>query len=80
MIRNNQLESAWIRNKSTNLSVKAQETTASDMERSAESHDSQNNEASKRKGNSSRSTWQCPCKPPWNPPSIPGNTAALAWF
>ena len=40
-------------------------------------------EASKRKGNSSQSTWQCPCKPPWNPPpppSIPGNTAALAWF
>ena len=28
-------------------------------------------EASKRKGNSSQSTWQCPCKPPWNPPKYP---------
>ena len=43
MIRYDQLESAWIRNKSSNLSVKAHKTTASDPQQSAESHDSQTN-------------------------------------
>ena len=41
MIRYDQLEFAWIRNTSSNLSVKAHKTTASDPRRSAESHDSQ---------------------------------------
>ena len=41
MIRYDQLESAWIHNKSNNLSVKAHKTTASGPQRSAESHDSQ---------------------------------------
>ena len=41
MIRQDQLESAWIRNKISNLSVKAHKTTESDLEQSAESHDSQ---------------------------------------
>ena len=41
MIRYNQPESAWICNKSSNLSVKARKTTASDPQRSAESQDSQ---------------------------------------
>jgi len=41
MIRHDHLESAWIRNKSSNLSVKARKTTASHLQRSAESHDSQ---------------------------------------
>jgi len=41
MIRYDQLESAWLCNKSSNSSVKARKTTASDPQRSAESHDSQ---------------------------------------
>ena len=41
MIRYDQLESAWIRNKSSNLSVKTHKTTASDPQRSSESHYSQ---------------------------------------
>ena len=40
MIRYDQLESAWIRNKSSNLSVKARKTMASDPQQSAESYDS----------------------------------------
>ena len=35
MIRYDQLESAWIRNKSSNLSVKAHKTTASDLRKEA---------------------------------------------
>ena len=30
--------------------------------------------------NSSKSTWQCPCRPPWIPPPDPGEMAALARF
>ena len=41
MIRYDQLESGWICNKSSNLSVKAHKTTTSDPQWSAESHDSQ---------------------------------------
>ena len=41
MIPYDQLESAWIPNKTSNLSVKAHNTTTSDPQRSAESHDSQ---------------------------------------
>ena len=41
MIRYDQLESTWIRNKSSNLYVKARKTTPSDSQRSAESYDSQ---------------------------------------
>ena len=28
----------------------------------------------------SKSTWQCPCKPPWRPPHHFGETAALTSF
>jgi len=30
--------------------------------------------------NSSKSTWQYPCGPPWTPPPDPGEMAALARF
>ena len=30
------------------------------------------------RANSSKSTWQCPCRPPWTPPPDPGEMAALA--
>ena len=40
MIRYDQLECAWIGNKSSNLSVKARKTMASDPQQSAESYDS----------------------------------------
>ena len=47
MIRYDQLESAWVCNKSSNLSVKAYKTTVSDPQRSTESHDSQSHKQGK---------------------------------
>jgi len=56
MIRHDQLESTWIRNKSSNLSVKARKTTASNPQRSAESHDSQTHKQGATTANGRRQT------------------------